>query len=208
MILINLLPHRAEARRQRQKAFLAALGLAALAGLAGAALAGLVLQQATEGQRARNAYLGQAITRLELQIREVAQLQEEIDQLKARQQAVENLQAERNLPVRIFEQLMARTPEGVLLSALRMDGERVQLGGLALSNERVSDFLRQLGQGAETLRTPELLEIKLAGTGAAAPAAAASAARRPVEFSLRLQLPPAPGASAPAPAGTPRRSAS
>lgn len=207
MILINLLPHRAEARRQRQKAFLAALGLAALAGLACAALGGLVLQQATERQRARNAYLGQAISRLEAQIREVAQLQDEIDQLKARQQAVEKLQAERNLPVRLFDQLLAQTPEGVLLASLRMDGERVQLGGQARSNERISDFLRQLGQPGNTLHAPELLEIKLGG-GAAAVAAGAltPALRRPVDFSLRLQLPPAPGASAPAAA--PRRSAS
>lgn len=207
MILINLLPHRAEARRQRQRAFLTALGLAALAGLACAALAGLVLQQATERQRARNAYLGQAIGRLELQIREVAQLQEEIDQLKAREQAVEQLQAERNLPVRIFEQLLARTPEGIVLSSLRMDGERVQLGGLAQSNERVSEFLRQLGQDPQALRAPELLEIKLSAPPAAAPAAAAvPAPRRLLDFALRLQLPPAPGATAASAA--PRRGAS
>ena len=48
MILINLLPHREEKRRQRKRAFYSGLGLAAVVGLGiGVILYGVVLQMKT-----------------------------------------------------------------------------------------------------------------------------------------------------------------
>eukprot|EP01136_Pigoraptor_vietnamica_P015486 Opistho-1_new@58721 len=99
MILINLLPHREERRQRRKKAFFVGLGVAAAAGIAIAALWYLVLQQMISTQQERNAYLTAEIKKLEEQIKDIATLKAEIDSLKARQKAVEDLQTDRNIPM-------------------------------------------------------------------------------------------------------------
>ena len=57
MILINLLPHREERRRQRKRAFFATLATCAVLGLAIAGVWYAVLQQLTSAQQARNDFL-------------------------------------------------------------------------------------------------------------------------------------------------------
>ena len=112
MILINLLPHREERRRQRRQAFFVGLGLAA--GF-GALLAGLwftALQQMTQVQQSRNNFLREEIGKLESQIKDIANLRAEIEGLKARQGAVEDLQLNRNIPVHLLDELVRLTPEG------------------------------------------------------------------------------------------------
>ena len=57
MILINLLPHREEKRRQRKRAFFATLVACALLGLVVAGVWYAGLQQLTSAQQARNDFL-------------------------------------------------------------------------------------------------------------------------------------------------------
>ena len=110
MILINLLPHREEKRRQRKRAFFATLALSAVLGLAIAGVWYVVLQQLTSAQQARNDFLKAEITRLEAQIKDIATLRAEIEALKARQKAVEGLQTDRNMPVYLLDELVKQTP--------------------------------------------------------------------------------------------------
>ena len=95
MILVNLLPHREAARKRRREVFFATLGLAALAGLliCGAVYSWYLAQ--IESQRGKNTFLKTEITRLEGQIKDIATLQAEIAALRARQNAVEDLQGNR-----------------------------------------------------------------------------------------------------------------
>ena len=79
MILINLLPHREEKRRQRKRAFFATLAECAVLGLVVAGIWYAVLQQMTSAQQARNDFLKSEISRLELQIKDIAALRAEID---------------------------------------------------------------------------------------------------------------------------------
>ena len=92
MILINLLPHREAARKRRRDAFNITLGLALLVGLVIAGLIYLWYQAQISDQQGRNAYLQGEIGKLETQIKEIANIEAEIAALKARQNAVENLQ--------------------------------------------------------------------------------------------------------------------
>ena len=142
MILINLLPHREERRQQRKRAFFAGLGAAAVVGLLIAGGWYLVLQQMTAAQQSRNDFLSAEIARLEGQIKDIATLKAEIDGLKARQLAVEDLQTNRNIPVQLLDELVKYTPEGIYLTSIKQAGQQVVVAGVAQTNERVSEFLR------------------------------------------------------------------
>jgi type IV pilus assembly protein PilN len=159
-IKINLLPHREEKRKQREKGFYALLVLGAIAGIFIIVIVGGILEALIARQDQRNTALKQENQRLDVQIKEISTLKQEIDSLKARQQAVEDLQADRNQPVYLMDELVLQTPEGIYLKSLKQDGQRVVLAGYAQSNERVSEFLRNLGNNSPWLEKPDLIEIK------------------------------------------------
>ena len=198
MILINLLPHREEKRRQRKRAFFAGVGVAALAGAAIVGLWYTIVQQMTAAQQSRNDFLKAEIVRLDAQIKDIANLRAEIDALKARQKAVEDLQTDRNLPVHLLSDLAAQTPEGMYLSAIRQNGLVVAVSGVAQSNERVSEFLRNTAYNANWLEKPELVEIK-----ATTQQLPNREQRRLYEFSMRVQLKRPAAAAAAAAASAP-----
>jgi len=162
VILINLLPHREEKRKRRKTAFFVGLGVSALVGLGIAAVGYAVLMQLTSDQQGRNQYLKAEIDRLEIQIKDIANLKSEIESLKARQKAVEDLQTDRNTPVHLLNELAKHTPEGVYLSSIRQAGQVVTITGIAQTNERVSEFLRNTARASEWLERPELVEIRVA----------------------------------------------
>jgi type IV pilus assembly protein PilN len=199
VILINLLPHREARRQERKRAFFSALGLAALVGAGIVILWFGVLQQMTSAQEARNRFLTDEIKKLEEQIKDVATLKAEIEALKARQKAVEDLQADRNVPVYLLDELVKQTPEGIYLTSVKQNGNIVTVGGMSQTNERVSELLRNTAYSSPWLERPELVEIKAVTLGKDRDA------RRLFDFSMRVSIkrPQAPagaasGASAPA----------
>lgn len=162
MILINLLPHREAARKRRRENFYASLGAAALIGglLAGAGY--VWLQTQITEQQSKNGFLQAEIKKLDDEIKEISTLQAEITALSARQQAVEDLQGDRNLPVHLLNELVRQLPDGVYLTSMKQDNRIVTLQGMAQSNERVSELLRNLGNSSPWLVKPELVEITAA----------------------------------------------
>ena len=183
MILINLLPHREVARKQRRDMFNVSMGLAFLLGglIAGAVF--LWYQTRISDQQSRNQILKTEITRLEGQIKDIAGLESEIAALRARQQAVEDLQADRNVPVHLLTELSRQLPDGVYVLSMRQANQVVTLQGIAQSNERVSDLLRNLSGGTPWFSRPELVEI-VAGSVAINP----RETRRISNFTMRFQL--------------------
>lgn len=183
MILINLLPHREAARKRRRETFYATLGAAALLGglIAGAAY--VWYQSQISDQQSKNTFLQAEITKLEAEIKEISTLQSEISALKARQQAVEDLQGDRNLPVHLLNELVRQLPDGVYLASMKQEDRTVTLQGMAQSNERVSELLRNLGTNSPWLVKPELVEIT-AGTVALSP----RDQRRVANFTMRIGL--------------------
>ena len=99
MIRINLLPHREERRKQRQKDFVALMLLSGIFGALIVIAVGAYFSSQLSEQQARNSFIKAENTRLDGEIKEVANLKQEIEALKARQQAVEDLQSDRNQPV-------------------------------------------------------------------------------------------------------------
>lgn len=184
MILINLLPHREEKRKRRKAAFFVGLGLAAAAGLLVVGLWYLVLQQMTVSQQERNQFLTTKIKELEVQIKDIANLRSEIEALKARQKAVEDLQIDRNVPVHVLNELVKQTPEGIYYRTIKQDGQVLTLSGVAQTNERVSELLRNTGNNSEWLVRPELVEIK----AATVQSASGREQKRLYDFAMRISI--------------------
>ena len=180
MILINLLPHREEKRKRRKAAYFTGLAFGAVTGLLVAGLWYVVLEQMKSSQMERNAFISAEIKKLEAQIKDIANLRAEINALQARQKAVEDLQTNRNIPVHLLNELVKQTPEGVYLNAIRQTGGVVAVTGVAQSNERVSEFLRNTLYSSPWLERPELIEIS------AGPASAGRS--RSYNFSMRVSI--------------------
>jgi type IV pilus assembly protein PilN len=200
VIMINLLPHREERRKRRKVAFFAGLGLAAITGLALTGGWYLVVQQLTSVQQQRNQFLGAEIKKLEVQIKDIAMLKAEIGSLKARQKAVEDLQIDRNVPVHLLNELVRQTPEGIYITSVKQDNQTLSVTGVAQTQERVSEFLRNTANRSEWLVRPELIESK-----ATTLVAANREQKRLFDFSIRLNVkrpqeaaPALPGAVVPA----------
>ena len=159
MILINLLPHREAARKRRRDIFNVSLGLSALLGGLVAGAIFLWYQSEISTQQNSNAILAAEIVKLEGQIKDIAGLETEIAALKARQQAVEDLQSDRNLPVHLLTELVQQLPDGVFIAKMVQVDQSVTLTGTAQSNERVSELLRNLGNNTPWFTKPDLVEI-------------------------------------------------
>ena len=183
MILINLLPHREERRKRRKVAFFVGLGVAAVAGLLIVGAWYLLVLQMTAAQQERNQFLRSEIAKLEIQIKDIATLKAEIEALKARQKAVENLQTDRNIPVHVLNDLVRQTPEGVYFTSVKQNGQTLVLSGIAQTNERVSELLRNLAYNADWLTKPDLVEIRAANVQTAT-----REQKRLFDFSVRVEI--------------------
>jgi len=183
---VNLLPHRAAKRERQKKLFWALTALSAIAGLMMVAVVWSVLQGYIANQEARNEFVRNENRKLDTQIKEIATLRQEIDGLRARQRAVEDLQADRNQPVYLLDEVAKQVPEGIYLRSIKQEDRKVNVTGWAASNERVSEFLRNLQNNSRVLERPELIEIKVSGQGPA------GMNRRVFEFALNFTLKPTP----------------
>ena len=197
MILINLLPHREMARTRARQAFNVSLVGSLVAGAVIAGAVYLWYQSQIEQQQARNTFLTSEIGKLDEQIKEVATLQDEIAALKARQEAVENLQADRNMPVHLLNEAVRQLPDGMYLTKIKQDNQNVLIEGVAQSNERVSELLRNLARGSDWVTKPELIEI-VAKSLALSP----REQRRVYNFTIRVKLQRASDAQAAASAAS------
>jgi type IV pilus assembly protein PilN len=182
MIRINLLPHREEKRKQRKNAFYMMLALFGIVGAVVVLVVGIAIANSISNQNQRNEFIKAENTKLDSQISEIAALKDEIAALKARQQAVEDLQGDRNQPVYLMDELVKQIPEGAYLRAFKQEGQRVAIHGYAQSNERVSELLRNLGNNSPWLERPELIEIRSASIGQG------KDAKRVFDFSINVAI--------------------
>lgn len=160
MIRINLLPHREMRREKRKREFMASAALCAAIGAAIVFAGGVVIDQQIENQNQRNAMIKDANKKLDDEIAEIKDLKEQIDSLKARQKAVEDLQSDRTIPVHLFDEMVRLMPEGVFLQRLVQQGMTVTMAGYAQSNERVAELYQNLADRSDWLHKPQLIESK------------------------------------------------
>jgi type IV pilus assembly protein PilN len=198
MIRINLLPHREQARQERQRQFVSlAIGLAIL-GLATIGLGHVIMASRIENQEGRNTLLKTEIAKLDEQIKEIDKLREQTQALLARKQVVETLQTNRTEAVHLLDQLVRQLPDGIYLRSVKQVDTKVTLIGYAQSNARVSTLMRNI-ESSPWLQQPALVEIKSV-------ALPNSREGRVSEFTLNFRVkratPPEAGAAAPAAAAT------
>jgi len=182
MIRINLLPHREAKRKLKQTAFVALLALGGILGVVVVLVVSGYNASMISIQNERNLVLKTANDELDVKIKSIADLKQEIEALKARQQAVEDLQGDRNQPVYLLDELVKNTPAGVYLKGFKQDGQRVVVNGVAQSQERVAELLRNLSGGSSWLEKPELTEVR------AATLAQSKTGKKVVEFTLAVLI--------------------
>lgn len=159
MSRINLLPWRAERRKQRQKEFGVMVGIAAAAGVALWFLVNMYYNAQIDGQNERNAFLQQQIAAVDTQITEIDALESQRARLLARKAVIEELQGNRSQMVHLFDQLVRTIPDGVLLTSLKQEGQTLTLEGRSQSNARVSTYMRSL-DGSGWMTSPQLSVIE------------------------------------------------
>lgn len=197
MIRINLLPHREEKRKTRQKQFAILAGLTSV--LAGV-LCGLLwfaLDSQMTAQQARNEFLLIETAKVEKQIEEIKRIREETAALLSKKQVVEGLQSDRSEPVYLMDQMLRQLPEGLYLKSIKQAGTKVSVTGYAQSSARVSTFMRNI-EASPFLGSPNLIEIKAAQVNNA----------RANEFSLDFLIKrakPDDGKTAGKPSGSPAK---
>lgn len=162
MARINLLPWRAERRKQRQKEFGVMVALGALAGLVLWFLVNSYYNSQIDGQNERNAYLKDQITQVDAKIKQIEDLDKQKSRLLARKEVIEQLQANRSQMVHLFDSLVRTIPDGVVLTSIKQEGEKLTLEGRSQSNARVSTYMRNL-EDSGWMTKPELSIIEAKG---------------------------------------------
>lgn len=165
MARINLLPWREELREQRKQQFLVILGGVLVASAALVFLGDQYFTAAIENQNARNDFLRKEIVVLDARIKEISELKSRRQQLLERMKIIQDLQGNRPIIGRVFDQLVRTLPDGVYFTDLKMTGKNIAIAGAAESNNRVSNLMRNM-DASEWLTAPTLNEVKAVTQGA------------------------------------------
>jgi type IV pilus assembly protein PilN len=144
MAHVNLLPWRAERRKQREREFYMQLVAAFVVGLGVMLLWMFWMNQRIDNQTGRNAYLQTEIAQLDVRIARIKDLEKVREHLLARKQIIEQLQADRSQMVHLFDELVRTIPSSARLSGLKQDGQSMSLDGVAQSNASVAEYMRNI----------------------------------------------------------------
>lgn len=162
MARINLLPWRAERQKERKKQFFLMLAMSALAGVAVWFMINTYYNRQISGQQARNAFLDQEIVAVKAKITEIEALEEKKNKLLNRKLVIEELQANRSQMVHLFDSLVRTIPDGVILTSIKQEGDKLTLEGRSQSNARVSSYMRNF-ETSGWMSKPELSVIQAEG---------------------------------------------
>lgn len=144
MAHVNLLPWRAERRKQREREFYMQLVAAFVVGLGVLLLWVFWMDQRIDNQNERNAYLQTEIKQLDVRIAKIKDLEKVREHLLARKQIIEQLQADRSQMVHLFDELVKTIPTSARLSGLKQGGQSMMLDGVAQSNASVAEYMRNI----------------------------------------------------------------
>jgi len=155
MARINLLPWRAELRKQQRKDLIAAILLGVLLTLAILLFVHTHISSLIDYQNRRNEFLQSEISLLDQRIKEIQDLENKKKRLIAKMEVIQQLQASRPEIVHLFDELARTMPEGVYLTDLVQSDKSLTVNGIAQSNARVSTYMRNL-EASRWLKEPLL----------------------------------------------------
>lgn len=159
MANINLLPWREWERERKQKEFLGQIAGVLLFAIVGVLGAGYYLDSSIEHQESRNDFLDRKIKLLDEQIAEISMLRREREALLARMQVISELQGNRPVIVRVFDEVVQTLAKGVHYKMANMEGTTLTVQGVAESNNRISALMRNL-DASDWFAQPNLRGIK------------------------------------------------
>ena len=159
MANINLLPWRAERRKQREREFYMMLAGTAVAALAVLMAAIFWMGHLIGDQNDRNAYLQGEIKALDKKIEEIKDLDRKRSALLTRKEIIEQLQSNRSQMVHLFDEMVKTIPDGTRLSSMKQAGETLTLEGVAESNSRVASYMRNI-DGSPWMGRTDLRKIE------------------------------------------------
>ena len=165
MARINLLPWREQLREERKKQFLSILALIVIVAGLLVFLGDRTINGKIDHQNARNEFLRKEIRLLDGRIKEIEQLQARRSQLLERMKIIQDLQGNRPIIVRVFDEMVRTLPDGVHFTSVGMKGSLISIKGGAESNSRVSNLMRQM-DASDWLASPNLTAVKAVTQGA------------------------------------------
>ncbi len=181
MARINLLPWREELRQERQRQFLLSTMMTAVLGVVMVFGVGLIFDQRISHQESRNQTIQAEISRFQVRINRIDQLEQTRARLLSRKRIIEELQASRSLTVELLDQMAKSIPVGVTLMTVRQQGMNVKFSGFSQSNARVSAYLQSLERNDLFLK-PELSVVRVSDKS--------PSKVEPYEFSIGVTLRP------------------
>lgn len=158
MTKINLLPWREERRQELKRQFFTTLVGALFIGAGMVYLWYMNVQSQIEYQNSRNQYVVNETKKLEQQIKEIEELKNKRASLVDRMRVIQNLQGNRPVVVKIFDELARTVPDGVFYQVINSTDNNIKITGFAESNNRVSNLMRNL-DGSPLLAEPNLSKV-------------------------------------------------
>ncbi len=144
MAHVNLLPWRAERRKQREREFYMQLAAAFVVAVGVLLLWIFWMDQRIDNQNDRNGYLQSEIKQLDVRIAKIKDLEKVREHLLARKQIIEQLQADRSQMVHLFDELVKTIPTSARLIGMKQNGQAMTLDGVAQSNSSVAEYMRNI----------------------------------------------------------------
>ena len=155
MAHINLLPWREELRKQKQKEFVSTSTISAVLAGVLVLVAHLYVNGKIEYQNQRNNYIQTEIDILNKRIGRIQELESMKQGLLARMNVIQDLQSSRPESVHLMDELVRSLPDGVFLNLFKQRNKKLTMEGIAQSNARVSDYMRNIDT-SEWFRDPHL----------------------------------------------------
>lgn len=144
MARINLLPWRQEERERKNKEFnVVAAAAAALAILAVLATM-MFLNGQLSNQQAANDLIRNENTRLDGVNKEIEGLEQQRDEMISRMKIIQDLQGQRSIPVRVWDDIARAIPQSMYLVNMKREGNTITLTGFADNPNVVSQLIRNL----------------------------------------------------------------
>lgn len=159
MAKINLLPWREELRNQRNQTFAVIAALSAGVGVLIIIGVSTFYNQLIDNQESRNQFMQNEVAKLDKKISEIKELKTKKERLLQRIATIQQLQTNRTEIVHLFYETVVSVPEGVYLTSLAQAGDSLTMTGIAESNTRVSEFVRNIEQ-SKWMQSPRIDVIK------------------------------------------------
>ncbi len=159
MARINLRPWREELRQERQQQFLVVLVGVLVLSVCILFFWHQYLTGLIDDQASRNRFILQETDKLKEQIAEIDRLKQERKRLIDRMKVIQELQGNRPVIVKVFDELVQTIPDGIYYESIQMKGAELTVSGVADSNNRISSLMRSFDT-SEWFKLPNLTSVK------------------------------------------------